>query len=238
MGNEVPMAETRSLARVAGVLYLTMSVLAVLSMFYFSPKFVVSGDAAATARHITDQQALYRLAIASGLLTFVVYLFLVWVLFELFESVDRSQARLLRLLVTSGIIVGFANLFNWFAPLTLLSGADYLSSFTKPQLESLAYVFLRLKSSAGLVTNVFWGLWLFPFGVLVMRSKFLPKWLGIGLILAGTTYPAISLTSILAPEYTRLVSRIMLPLEFGELPIIFWLLFGPIAVERSHTARR
>jgi hypothetical protein len=88
-----------------------------------------------------------------------------------------------------------------------LSGADFLSVFTKPQLEALAFGFLRLKNSGTLVALPFWGLWLFPFGILVIKSGFLPKVLGVLLIAAGFAYPLWSFASIGVPAHADALFR-------------------------------
>ena len=142
---------------------------------------------------------------------------------------------LMVLLVSIGVAVSLANLLNKFAPLVLLSGADYLSVFTKPQLDALALGFLRFQSTGAAVSTAFWGLWLFPFGILVIKSGFFPRILGILLIVAGVAYLTSSVTSIVLPEYRRVVSRIMMPLYFGEVPIIFWLLIKGAKVPQVET---
>ena len=105
-----------------------------------------------------------------------------------------------------------------------MSGADFLSVFEKPQLDALAYLFVHLHSRGITVASIFWGLWLFPFGLLVIRSGFIPRVLGVLLMIAGGAYLASAFTTLVLPRYAELVSKIALPLEFGELPIIFWLL--------------
>jgi uncharacterized protein DUF4386 len=227
------MAAISSTARLAGAVYLLMAVLNVLSMFYFGPAFVVSGDAAATARNILDREFAYRLGLLVGLVAQILFLLLAGTLYQLFKDVDQRKAMLMLLLVSAGIVVTLVNLVNGFAPLILLSGANFLSVFTKPQLEALAYGFLRLKSSGTLVALPFWGLWLFPFGILVIKSGFVPKILGVLLIAAGFAYPLWSFTSIALPAYARVVSQIVMPLEFGELPIIFWLLVKGATASQS-----
>jgi hypothetical protein len=156
--------------------------------------------------------------------TLVIFIFLVVSLYELLKDVDQGHAMLMVLLVSIGVAVALANLLNKFAPLVLLSGADYLSVFTKPQLDALALGFLRFHSNGITVTTAFWGLWLFPFGILVIKSGFFPRILGILLMVAGFAYLTSSVTSLVLPEYTRVVSRVTMPLYFGEVPIIFWLL--------------
>ena len=110
------------------------------------------------------------------------------------------------------------------AALVLVSGADFLSVFEKPQLDALAYLFLRLHDQGITVASIFWGLWLFPFGILVIRSGFIPRLLGVLLWIAGVGYAASSFATLVLPRYAPLVSQVAFPLYFGELPIVFWLL--------------
>lgn len=185
---------------------------------------MVPGDAAATARNTTAAELAYRSGIPTGFVTLVIFSFLVVSLYRLLEDADRSQAMLMVLLVSIGVAIALANLLNESAPLVLLGGADYLSVFTKPQLDVLALGFLRLHSSGVAVSTAFWGLWLFPFGVLVIKSGFFPRILGVSLMVAGFAYLTSSVTSIALPEYRHVVPRVMMPLYFGEVPIICWLL--------------
>jgi len=145
-------------------------------------------------------------------------------LYNLLKEADRRHAILMVVLVSIGVAIAVANQLNKTAPLILLSGADYLSVFTKPQLEAMAMSFLRLHSSGANVAMAFWGLWLFPFGILVIRSGFIPKIFGILLMIAGIAYLGASFTSLIFPVYRSVVSQFMMPLYFGEVPIIFWLL--------------
>ena len=115
-------------------------------------------------------------------------------------------------------------MLNEIAALILVSGADFLSAFEKGQLDALAYLFLRLHGQGFVVAEIFWGLWLFPFGVLVIRSGFIPRFLGVLLFIAGSGYLASSFASLLLPSYRHLVDQFAMVLTAGELPIIFWLL--------------
>jgi hypothetical protein len=218
---------TKATARRAGTLYFVFMVIAIIGEFLF-PAFMVPGDAAATARNIAAGEATYRLGILTGFVTLVVFILLVASLYTLLKDVDRSHAMLMVLLVSIGVATALANLLTKFAPLVLLSGADYLSAFTKPQLDALALGFLRFHSNGALISTAFWGLWLFPFGILVIRSRFIPRILGILLMVAGAAYLATSVTSIVLPAYRHLVSQVMMPLYFGEVPIIFWLLIAGV----------
>jgi hypothetical protein len=212
-----------ALARRAGAVYLLFSIVAVVGEFLF-PAFLVSGDPAATARNITTGEATYRLGILIGFCTLVLFVVLVVMLYKLFEDVDRMQALLMVAMVLVGVSTALANLLNKFVPLVLLSGADYLSVFSKPQLDALALGAIGWHRSGAAVATAFWGLWLFPFGFLVIKSGFFPRVLGILLIVAGAAYLTSSVTSIGWPAYRQVIGRIVMPLYFGELPIIFWLL--------------
>jgi Domain of unknown function (DUF4386) len=120
---------------------------------------------------------------------------------------------------------------NEIAALTLFRGADFLSVFDKRQLDALAMLFLRVHSQGIVVNEIFGGLWLFPFGVLVMRSGFLPRILGVLLIVNCFAYLAVSLTSLLLPTYASVVNRFAIIPETGELWIMLWLLIKGAKVE-------
>ena len=231
------MSSIKRTARQAGLLYLVMGVPAVFSLQYFPRAFIVSGNAAATAQRITDGALTYRFLVLSELVTYVGFLFLVWALYHLFEEVDKRVAMLMVILVSVSAAIGMVNIINTMAPLVLLSGADFLSVFTKPQLDALALSFLRLRNGGINVNMAFWGLWLFPFGVLVIKSGFVPKILGIFLIVGCFAYLAVCLTAMVLPAHVRVANQIALPFfALAELPIWIWLLKGP-SVEPSEAQR-
>jgi hypothetical protein len=118
----------------------------------------------------------------------------------------------------------FVNVLNEIAVLALVRGADFLSVFEKPQSDALAYLFLHLHGRGITVASIFWGLWLFPFGMLVIRSGFIPRVFGYLLMIAGAAYLASATATLLLPQYAPMVSQVALPLEVAEVPIIFWLL--------------
>lgn len=200
------------------------AITAPFNLMYVPSAFIVPGDATATARNIAAGELTYRIGIFSGLASSIIFLFLVLSLYNLLKDVDRKHARLMVMLVAVSVAIGVVNLLNQIAPLILLSGADFLSVFTKPQLDALALGFLRLRSNVTDVDAAFWGLWLFPFGILVIKSGFFPRILGILLMAAGFAFLISSFTSIVLPAYTHVVSQIMMPLYFGEVPMVIWLL--------------
>jgi hypothetical protein len=225
----------------AGALYVVFAIAGFIDLFAFNG-FLDPKDAAATARNILANEQLFRLGILTDFATLVLFIFLVVSLYNLFESVDTWHARLMVLLVSIGVTVGIANLFNKFAPLILLSGAGYFSVFAKPQLDALVQGFLSLNSIGNTVDTAFWGLWLFPFGILVIKSGWFPKVLGVLLLVAGFGYVVTTITSIVLPAYEEVVTKAMMPLGFGEFPIILWLLIRGakvperVAIEESPVA--
>ncbi len=195
------------------------------SLIYVPSTLFVFGDATATADNIRDSEFLFRAGIASGLVANVLFVFLALALYRLLKEVSRNQAVLMVILVVLAVSVAFGNTFNQIAASVVLSGADFLSVFDKPQIDALAYVFLRLHSHALQAIQIFWGLWLFPFGLLVYQSRFIPKVLGVFLIIAGCAYVANSFVSMVLPQYKDIISPLISILILAEVPIIFWLLY-------------
>ena len=169
------MSSINAKARLAGILYVLMGIPAWYSLMYVPSALMVRGDATATARNITNAAFIYRLGILSELVSQTIFIFLVLVLYDLFKDVDRKQARLMVTLVAVAVAFEFANCLNLIAPLILLGGGDFLSVFTKAQLDALAFVFLKLRNSGLGVISLLWGLWLLPFGILAFKSGFFQK---------------------------------------------------------------
>jgi len=218
------MNSTKKQARVAGLLYLLASIIGFFCLAYVPGKLIVSGDATATANRIRASETLLRLGIASELIAFTIFIFVVLALYRLFKAVSEKHAVAMATLLLISIPISLLNLLNEIAALVLVSGASFMSAFEKGQLDALAYMFLRLHGQGFIVAQIFWGLWLFPFGILVIRSGFIPRFLGYLLFIAASGYLASSFTSLLLPSYRHLVDQFAMVLEAGELPIIFWLL--------------
>jgi Domain of unknown function (DUF4386) len=219
------MSSPNATTRLAGILYVVMGIPAWFSLMYVPQRLVVRGDAAATARNITAAESLYRLGILSEVVSQITFLFLALVLYDLFKDVDRRHARLLVTLVAVGVAIEIVNCVDLIAPLILLHGGDVLSAFTKPQLDALALGFLRLRGAGVNLVSVFWGLWLFPFGVLVVKSGLFPKLLGVLLIVACVAYVANSVAYIILPARPPVVSTAALTLGgIGEWATVLWFL--------------
>jgi len=225
------MHPTDKAARVAGLLYPLMGIPAVFSFLYVNHKLIALGNATETANKILASEMLFRLGIAAWLVAAVFFLLLVMALYRLLSAVNTNHARLMVGLVLASVAITFVNVLNNIAALTLFRGADYLAVFDRPQRDALAMLFLGLHRQGLAVNNIFWGLWLLPFGLLVMRSRFLPRILGFLLIVNCFAYVAISFTSLLLPAYGNVVYRASMPALLGELWIMLWLLIKGAKVQ-------
>ncbi len=220
MVNEI--TSRKGTARFAGLLYLLLGVTSALEMSIPSV-FIVHGDAAATVGKITSSQLLYRLYTVSGLVSQILFVFLVLTLYQLLKGVNKRQASLMVALVLVQVPMAFANTLCGLAPLVLNNGAEYWSAFDKQQLDAMTMGFLSLQDYGTSAITALWGLWLLPFGVLVYRSRFIPRIFGIFLIIGCFGWLLISITSLLFPAYARIADQFRI-LAIGEMLIILWLL--------------
>ena len=210
--------------RVAGCLYLLLG-FSVFRPIYIDGNLIVRENAAATARNIASHELLFRAGIVADLLAGISCLIVALALYRVLEGVDRPLAVLM--VILGGLmpcVLDFLNVLNDVAALLLARGEHFLAAFEKPQQAALATLFLRVHDHGFLINEVFAGLWLFPFGILVYRSGFLPRILGIGLIINGFAYLIISFTGLLVPNYVDRVTRIVSPALIGEGAIMLWLL--------------
>jgi hypothetical protein len=202
------------------------------SLLYVPNTLIVSGNATETASRILAHETMFRLGMAGELINAIAFILVVRALYFLLQGVNKRHASLMVTLFAISIPISCLNVLNEVAALVLLKGANFLSAFSRPQLDALALVFLRMHNYGFIVAQIFWGLWLLPFGVLVYRSGFIPRFLGVWLIINGFAYPAISFTALLVPQYRDLVSRVTLPLLFGEAAIMLWLIIVGVRQRR------
>ena len=227
------MESTKQMARHAGLLYTLACITAPFALIYVPSTLLVPGDATATANRVRDSETLLRVGIACELIGPTLLIFAVLAFYRLFKGVSEKHALAMAALILVSIPISFLNVLNAIAALVLASGAHFLSAFDRHQLDALVMLFLRLHNQGLIVASIFWGLWLFPLGILVMRSGFIPRIVGVLLIVAGSGYLVSSFTSLLLPQYARLVSQFAMALETGELPFILWLLIWGAKEQRS-----
>ena len=231
------MTSKKKQARIAGLLYLMLIPTGIFSLIYVPSTLIVFGDAAATMQNIEASELLYRSGIYVGLLSSLIYLLVALALYRLLKEVSEKQAVLMVAFVVIAVAASFANSFNQLAVLIILSKPDFLSAFEPAQLEGVAYLFVRLQGHGIQIIQIFWGLWLIPMGILVYRSGFIPKIIGVSVWLAAFAYLMSNFMFVLLPQYQAALSPIMTGLEMLELPIIFWLLIVGVRIPPGETSR-
>mgnify|MGYP001565322744 CR=1 FL=1 len=210
-------------ARLAGALYLATAVIAPFALIYVPRTLIVPGDAGATAERLLAHELLFRWGIVADLVGGTILILAVLLLHRLLSVVSRTQATAMAVLYLVSVPVGLISTVHQLGALAVLKGADLFAAFGEPQREALAMLLIRLGSPAVVVAELFWGLWLFPFGMLVIRSGFLPRALGVLLIVNGCAYVALSITSLLLPGSAGALEAYLFPALLGELWIALWL---------------
>ena len=212
-------------ARIAGLWYLGFS-LGPFYLLYVPSQTVVLNDAAATAARVLDHETLFRWGMLAETLGAVIFIGLSVALYRLFEDVDRYRARqLVALVLVSSALVLVAVLFNS-AALLVFRGSDAFGAFDGGTREAVGMLLIRMHGQANSINQMFWGLWLLPFGSLVVSSRFLPRWLGYWLLLDGVAWVVMSVTWLLAPDYTDALFRYFQPMFLAELAAMLWLLIA------------
>jgi hypothetical protein len=211
-------------ARIAGFIYLSMVFTAPFSLIYVPSKLIVRGNATATAGNILAHETMFRLAIFGDLVGQVIFICLAIALYRLLRDVSRPWAWLMVAFVLVSSAVCFLNVLNYIGALTLFRAPDFLSVIDKPQRDALGMLFLRLYSHGIFMAEIFWGLWLFPFGLLVFRSGFLPRWIGVWLMINCFGYVILSAIALFASAYYEAAFKYLQPVLFGELAIMLYLL--------------
>jgi uncharacterized protein DUF4386 len=217
------MSVAKNPGRFAGLLYVLTSIIGFFGLGYVPGKLIVQSNAAATASNIAASETLFRLGIAANLIGQAGFIFVALALYDLLKGVNRRHASLMVILIVVSVPIAFLNELNSIAALFLVKGTDFVSVFDQPQREALTVLFLKLHGRGFVVAEIFWGLWLFPLGLLVYRSRFLPRFLGVWLALAGLAWVILSLTGILLPEYADKVDTYSQPAIIGEIAFMLWL---------------
>lgn len=230
------MDSRKKAARFVGLLYLLAALPGPFVLLYIPGKLIVKGDAAATARNILASEMLFRIGIAGELLFCALFLVVPLALYRLLKEVNKGQASLMVTLFALSVPISCLNTLNSIAALVLIRGADFLSVFDQAQRESLAMLFLKMHSQGFMGALMFWGLWLFPLGLLVYKSDFLPRLLGVWLMIACFAYLADIVSTLLWPAYAGAVSRITMVPKLGEVAFMLWLLIVGAKQQPLHTA--
>ncbi len=220
------MTSNKNTARLAGLLWLLVAVTTGFSLGYVRSKLIVFADAAATATNIVGSATLFRAAIVSSVLTQIFLLFLGLTIFRLFKGTNKTLATVLLASVLVGVAIGVVNSLNNLGAIVVLTSPDYLKAFQPEQINALAMTFLRLGNFGIGLYEIFTACFLFSLGLLIVRSRYLPRVLGILLMIGACAFPINTFTKILIPQFhPALITQLtMLFNAFGPLATILWLL--------------
>jgi hypothetical protein len=216
-------------ARIAGFLYLLFIPLASFGFPYGPSHLFVPGDAARTANNIMASESLFRLSIVINLLGAILNVFVVLALYRLLKPVNKNVAALMVVFVLLSTPIGMLNELNHVAVLLLLSGATDLTPFTASQLQTLVPLFHELHQYGLSIDKVFWGLWLFPMGYLVFKSDFLPRILGILLMIGCFGWLSEFFTAFFLPNDEVKIGMFT---AWGEVLFPLWLLIKGVNAEQ------
>jgi hypothetical protein len=226
-------------ARVAGLLYLIIFIMAPFAEFFVRETLIVPGDAAATAANILASEPLFRAGFASDLVVFVIEVAQAAVLYVLLRPVSRVLALVMSFARLAQATILGLNLLNMFMGLQLLTGAQYAVGLAEGQRQALALMFLNAQGLGYELGLVFFALHLGVLGYLVHRSGFLPRFLGILLVGSALGYVANSFALFLMPGLADVMSGVVIVTAlFGELPLTIWLLIKGVNAERWHKRER
>ena len=221
------MNSTKNTARLAGLLWFLSAVTGGLGLSYVRSSVIVVGDAAATTANIVASESLFRAAIVSSLLSQIFLFFVGLTLFHLFKEVNKVLATVCLTSAMMTVAIAVVNELNLFGALLVSSQADYLKVFNPEQLNAMAMIFLRLANSFGQgLLEIFWIPYYFSFGLLIVRSRFLPKILGILLMIMSVGFAINILTKFLIPQfYPAIFTQLAMSLgALGGIPTMLWLL--------------
>jgi hypothetical protein len=219
-------------ARFAGLLYLSVTVFGIFAEFSVRANMIVEDNALATVNNIMANEMLFRFGFVSDIICQTSHLFLVLILYRIFKSIDQNAALLMLASVLISVSITFLNLLHQFAPLLILKGGDYMKVFNPDQLNALALFFLNLHKNGYTIAGVFFGLWLYPLGLLVVKSKYVPKVIGILLMIACFGYLIDFIIKFMYPAYPVVSYPGLAIAVIGELSFCFWILIMGMKVPK------
>jgi hypothetical protein len=218
-------------ARVAALLFLLLTPLAPFGIEYVPSALVAPGDMATTANNILASESLFRLGIASTLFSHIVTdVFWVLVLYQILSPVNKNMASLMVIFSLLGFPISMLNELNNFALLALLHGAGSPAVFASDQLRALLSLFFDLHADGLRIAQIFWGLWLFPYGYLVFKSGFIPRVFGVLLMIGCFGYLIPSFAGFVLLDLQASLGLLPGLSSLGELLVPIWLVIRGVDV--------
>jgi hypothetical protein len=208
-------------ARIAACIFLGIFFLGMSTELFIRPGMIVQGDAATTVKNIATSEALFRLSLESDLVRQALLMLLPLILYKLLKPVNKTIAALMVIFALVSVPISMFNEINHFAVLLLSSGAGYLTAFKADQLNALVMFFLELRKYGTYIPQVL-SFWVLLLGYLVFKSGFLPRILGILLMLGGLCYTVSAILFFLFPNFDTMILGLFA--FIGEALFYLWLL--------------
>jgi hypothetical protein len=228
------MKSKKSIARMAGLLSLVVALVGFFSLMYVPTTLISPGDAATTASNIRASEEVFRMGLAGEAVIFLIEVVLVALLYVLLKSVSETLSLVAALSRLSMAVVQGVNVLIGFAALLLLSGAGYLTVFVPEQLHALALLFLDLRNDGEFVWEAFFGIHLLVLGYLFVRSGYIPRILGVMVVIASSGYLIESFGNFLFPDYQAVFEWIVIALAVvPEVSLALWLLIQGVEVPQQ-----
>lgn len=232
------MESPKTTARLAGLLYVLVALLTPFVMFYAPSQLFVPGDASATVDRIAERQNLFVATIIVGIVSEFLFVSVIVLLYRLLKPVDDVLAGVMLLSIMLQVPLAFLGMANEVATLQFIRGGEFLQVFDEQQRDALIMFLVYVDRQGVLVSQVFWGVWLLPLGALVFRSRMIPRFLGIWLVLNGLAYIALSAIGLARPELRASAFSLATPLMFGELALALWLLIMGVKLRSACEAAK
>jgi hypothetical protein len=223
------MTSIRTTARIAGLLYLFQIPLGVFGILYVPKGLIVTGNMALTACNILANEFLFRLSIVSAILCALVTIATALYIYKVLKYVNENYAKWILLFALIAAPMSMLNELNSIAVLLLLKSHEFGAFFTQGQLHGLISIFLDLHKYGYQIVGIFFGLWLLPMGYLVFKSTYIPKIIGVFLIVTCLGYLIDFITFFLYPHFGIIISEYTWA---GEVLMVLWLLIKGVNVEK------
>lgn len=205
------------------IIYPVWVAFGIFSLLYVPGQTIVPGDGQATVDAINEQVLLFKLGIAGSLVTQLLFILAVVLLHRLFSGVDKRWRTWLLVLGLTGVPIAMMNTLNLLAGLTLIQAEWVPNYLDVDEISGWVMFFMELNEQGIIIASIFWGLWLFPLGALILKSGYFPKFVGWMVLLAGIGYFLSSFIRIISPEFSVL-SNVLEYLTFGEIIFALWLI--------------
>jgi hypothetical protein len=226
--------QMKEYARTAGVLYLIIIITGLFSEMFVRSGIIVPGDATATAANIESNTFLFRIGFISDLIMVMSDVGVALFLYLVLKPVNNGLSLLASFFRLAQATVLGINLLNFYLPLLLLNGGDYLSSFNEDQLNSLSLLFLNAHSYGYLISGVFFGISCVILGYLIFKAEYFPKWLGILVVAAGISYLIDCVVNFLFPEFASTSEMLVMTIAVvSELSLCLYLLIKGVSIKNQ-----